>query len=463
MSAMWHHARLLRAVLLLTSVMTLTGVHVQHDRTPDGWRVARLVPLTITSIAVAGNLAYIFSVTDRAYELMFSLCLNTSNTHGCLMLAFLICYRRRIHALLGQVARLERATVSCSPNGSYHQVISRAVLLFAIPTFCFSFWVIGFFAAAELQHPFYILSWYIPSALQTPDWYGVITATQVLSGFISNFTQMAFDVLLAGLAESMTLFQERLETYCQKHLSCTDGASPHPAILSDALPEEMSKPAAEGQTEEVGESFNFKLPGLNQVGVWIVRSGGAAHAEPERTDRLPSERLEETGEQKHMPELEWRLEQLATTYGCVRQLAADAASVCSVATLSLHASLTGGLLLGSYVSILMLYRGEATSVPQLIGFVAFTLGMVLRVLVVSCAGSRLMAGGERLHQTLAALRWPPAVSAAARFQLQQLLEQTRRPPALDGWGLFTVQNSNMLGLFSFVLTYFVILVQMKVH
>ncbi|KAF0292786.1 hypothetical protein FJT64_000172 [Amphibalanus amphitrite] len=458
---MWEHARLLRAVLLTASVLTLTGVHVPHQRTPDGWRFARLVPLTLSGFAIAGNIGHIATVTDNAYKLMYALTLNASNVHGVLMLVFLLFYRRRVHALLRQVAELERATVGCQLNGNFYQIQSRAVALIAIPVVSFSCWLIGFASMSEAKYPNYIIEWFIPTAFRGPHWYGVITAVQMMSGFVSNTCQMGFDVLLAGLAEGMTTFQERFVAYCEKHLAldCNDSKEVKPAILSGAPPGKLIKSKDEDD-EEIGE--HFRQLRTNRVAVWNV-SAPISHTVPGAAGRQPLDRLGETDGSEAPPDLEWHLRQLASTYAAVRRLAADSASVCSMSILSLHATATGGLLLGTYVTMLMLFSKDVSTAPHLVGFLTFTLGMVLRVLVLSCSGSRLIESGERLHQTLAGLRWPAAASPAARFQLQLLLEQTRQPPALDGWGLFTVQKSNMLALFSFVLTYIVILIQMQVE
>ena len=101
--------------------------------------------------------------------------------------------------------------------------------------------------------------------------------------------------------------------------------------------------------------------------------------------------------------------------------------------------------------------------PALYPSVLFQASFALRLLIVSCAGSRLIQQGQQLHHQLAAVSWRRHVTARARFSLQLLLERTRQPVAFEGWGLFTVQKATMLSLFGFVLTYCVILIQMQVH
>ena len=84
----------------------------------------------------------------------------------------------------------------------------------------------------------------------------------------------------------------------------------------------------------------------------------------------------------------------------------------------------------------------------------------LRVAFVSCAGSRVLTYGEGLTEALAGGRWPRRMPLAVRQALRMLIEQTRRPLAFHGGGVFTVKKETMLSMLSFVLAYFVILVQM---
>ena len=80
--------------------------------------------------------------------------------------------------------------------------------------------------------------------------------------------------------------------------------------------------------------------------------------------------------------------------------------------------------------------------------------------IVADAGSRLIQQSEELRDVVAKKCWSARMTAAARGELQVLLEQTRTPLALDVWGLFSVQKSVLLSVLSFVLTYFVIMLQM---
>ena len=251
-SAMWPHARVLRTALLAVSVLTLSGVHLHHERIPDRWRVGRLVSLALSFICLLGNTGFIINSMGNGYELMYSLAMNLVNPQGILMLLLLTCHRRRLHKLLERVTALDQVTVRCRREGEYKQVLAQVTFLSAIPLVCFTFWTVSFFIFAEMKHPNYIITWYIPSELRNHDWYGVIIGSMVLSQLVINVGQMSLDVLLVGLAEAMAHLQDRMSTFCQMHLTHSVAAyilfdSPHChndkelPTLSDALPVDVDR------------------------------------------------------------------------------------------------------------------------------------------------------------------------------------------------------------------------------
>ncbi|KAF0301753.1 hypothetical protein FJT64_026014 [Amphibalanus amphitrite] len=164
--------------------------------------------------------------------------------------------------------------------------------------------------------------------------------------------------------------------------------------------------------------------------------------------------------QERLTSLEDGLRHLASMYRALQSLADDASSFCSVPTLSQHASVTFQLLVGLYVTINMFVSAYSRSL--VLTFVMFLVTTVLRLAAVSATGSALVASGQRLSQALVGAPWPRHTTAAARFSVQMLVEQTRKPLNFDGYGIFVIQKTTMLTMLSFVLTYFVIMLQMKV-
>ena len=468
-ASMWHHARLLRRVLLLVSVMTLSGVHVQRGQLPGSWRAARLVPTTLCSISAIAKAVHIAKVTSNGYQLMYSLTIDATYVQGFLSIIFLVWYRRRLHGVLRHVTALNEATATCRRPGDNKNVLRQSVFLFSTMTCALINWTIAFFIMAELEHPHYFSNWQPPVALQHSPWYSLVNAFQIAVGIIAIINIIAFDILMGGLIDALAVLQDRLCVFCERYLSSSneDGVCV-PRQLHESVDEvrviftNRISPETEGSSVPNQQGIHVKA-GEN-LRPWTTKQETTAgrSSDPGATLSDITQSVPKPNKGGHpLRDLEFHLQQMIDTYASVRRLGSDAASVCSLPTLSLHACVTVGLLLGSYVSILMYHTDVATR-GEMIGFAVFHAVTTLRLMIVSCAGSRLIQKGKQLHQTLAAVRWQAPVSSSARFNLQLLLEQTRQPLAFDGWGLFTVQKSNMVALFSFVLTYFVILIQMRV-
>ena len=147
---------------------------------------------------------------------------------------------------------------------------------------------------------------------------------------------------------------------------------------------------------------------------------------------------------------------LSDAYRAVRALASESADLCSLPTLTQHASVTLLLLAGLYLSI----AGSRTaSVATFSVFALFLLMNGLRLLAVSSMGSRVQTSGEALSAALVATRWRRPMTAQLQFEALMLVEHTAKPLAFDGYGIFVPQKETMLSLLSFILTYFVIMVQ----
>ncbi|KAF0291758.1 hypothetical protein FJT64_010146 [Amphibalanus amphitrite] len=354
---MWPPSRLLSRLLLVGSLLTLSGLHEPQERASAVWRAARLLPLTVLLLlGVTGNLAHALS-RDSVPALMYSLAVLSGVLHSLLMLLWLLRHRRRLHGLLRRAAALEEVTgghrrpgaltaLRCRVGGVVGLTVTVAVVSTA-----------SFFDSGSLHHPRYLLPLVVPAALQTPTGYWVITSLQVVTALVQVTMQVVADLLVICLTEMVALM----------------------------------------------------LTGLRG------------------------------------------------------QLAADVASVCSVPVLSLYASVITSLLLGGYVTLVALHSREGSARGLLVSGACLGL-YVLRVLAVSCAGSRLLAERQQLLAALAAVTWRPGEppSTEGQFLLQMLLEQARQPLGIHGGGLFVAQKSTVLSLFAFVLTYFVIMVQMKV-
>ena len=143
------------------------------------------------------------------------------------------------------------------------------------------------------------------------------------------------------------------------------------------------------------------------------------------------------------------------------QLVSDTANIFSAPLLWLHAAVAAIILLAGYVAAVQVSGLADMPVSAHAETLCMVMGHWLCCLsTVAVAGSRLIQQSEELRDVVAKECWSARMSPAVRGELQVLLEQTRTPLALHVWGLFSVQKSVLLSVLSFVLTYFVIMLQM---
>ena len=434
-----------------------------------------MLPFSLIGASIVAFIGYIISVAHSVKDLLYCLTSDATIVHSMVVLLQLLYHRRQLHELIGDVGRLEEATALCRRPDDHAFVQRQSATLAGISAFSISVWICGFFASAEIKHPNYPLKWSVPVSLQSPPWYHVALALQVLFCVIISTVQAIADVSLGCYIDSLTLFQKRLGRYFQEFVNdnagkvfCLSEAGPRPQEIGK-IGNELSSPGKWNQDEPNVHRLEEELnkPSALDSSMHIITD--LSDEDLSRSSRVQSGRVQPVPQPGVLPavrlevaaDLDSGLQMLTETYNSIQRLFQDSNTFCSLPILSLHAGATTTLLLGSYVSILMYHNSDTVS-AQVYGFAIFTLVMVIRLLILSSTGSRLIQQGQQLHDTLAAVRWPRGVTTSARFSFQMLLERTRTPIAFEGWGLVTVQKGTMLSIFSFVLTYFVIMVQMKV-
>ena len=512
-TTMWHHGRLLRRVLLLSSALTLGGLHVTGDRLPAGWRAARLVPLLLVVVAVVANIVAIL-LSDSAAYMLFSVLFAFIMWHMLLVFVHLQRHRQQVHELLRRVEAMEEATALCRKSGDHMGVKLKGAAIPVLTTVTAMVWSSSFFVNGSWWHPNYLFPMWVPAELQTPVWFWVLIAAQMVVVLESFTLQVVFDLLLVGLMDAIALFQERLTRYTRRYLA--DGRLSFVNTTAEKFRSIATRKGERFDSSETGRSEELDLTFGYKVNIISSGDTDRLHGEPDLTvfeGRWPHNHLpvsatmkmtttkddkktandtadvkawsrlaeptlgksdgtsmpssEESASSDVIPRLadpgdslETGLLNLAETHRAVQALATDAAALCSIPTLSQHASVTFQLLVGLYVTINMFFSNYDRS--QIVTFVVFLLTTVLRLAVVSSTGSFLITSGQRLSAALVAARWPRSSTASVRFTIQMLVEQTRTPLTFDGYGIFVTQKSTMLAMLSFVLTYFVIMVQMKV-
>ena len=480
-AGMWSHVRLLRRALLLVSVPTLSGLHLSQQRLPAVWRAARLLPITL-SVALSGAGAARIVSASPATLVMFYLTLGALTFHGLVVLLHLLRRRCRLHELLRRAAGLLDATEISREVDDIRVFAWQTGLLAAATGVPVLFWWVRFLWFDQLSQlqfggpPEPLLPVLAPTALSYPPWNGAVFGLQLVHLNMAAALVILFDILLAGLTDAVAVLLMRLGRFARDHLSdelsegCRNGNADEQVVWhSDVF-------HVSGRTAEKAGEATRPVPVHNR--------GESRHTLFVRSNEIDPPARDETKSPVPLPvqirspaaasvpaplqrhgDLEHRLRLLSGTFGQVRRLAGDAADLCSLPTLSLHAWATTALLAGIYISIRLSldYWDTASHIAESAGLALFLPTLALRLLVISSAGSRLTRHQQQLHAQLAAVSWPAAAaSTAARFQLQLLLELTREEITFHGWGLFSTQKGTLVSLLGFVLTYVVILVQMNV-
>ena len=448
---MWCHARLVRGALLLSSLLALSGLHQRQARLSVGWRIAALLPPTLLAANGAAGLVYI-ARADSAWQVLNSLSVGVIIFLVLLLLLHLHRRRRHLHFLLSRIDELEEVTHACRQPGDHRSVQVLSALTIILNIAGIVVWVVSFLRI-ELKHPNYLMKVWVPNSFQGPPWYWVTIATQAFCCIVTTVLMTVFNITLLALMEAVELFQTRLSRFCQEQIRSTRPLNSNSLKMVNG-------------TDTVANSFNITSrfsrlakKNINQVNVEMLSLDSDVDGIPEGLEvgnvMSPSD-----APALDPAEAERCLSLLTELYGSVRRLATDAADLCSVPTFWVHASYTGALLIGSYVTIA--HSIAVADGSHVVDFGGYTLVNVLQLYVISWAGSRVVQRGRLLHRTLAEARWPAALSPAARFSAQLLLEQTRQPASFDGCGVFVVQKANLLSLLGFVLTYFIIMLQMEV-
>ena len=462
---MWHHARLLRRAVLLVSLLTLSGLHQQQDRPAAGWRAARLLLLSLSVAHAAGSVT--FTVTsDSEFSVLYNLVMNGMILYGAFLMVYLLHHRRRLHAVLRRVAELEEVTAFCRRHGDYSFLRRQTSLVAGVHVLATSIWAVVFFMQERFEHPHYLVPAVLPPFLRGPVGYWVVVGLQMVSNHCLLSFGVLFDLLLVGLTDASTLLLTRLTRFCCLQLDSGDGFRRH---VSGSGQQDVETLGGSDVGATILTPLHVSYVKLADADPAVRHSSGSAPLSAVRISILPQSDeaavapphgpLKLSGAcVERPPELESELQQLRQLYGSVSDLTSAAAALCSLPTLGLHAYITAGLLIGLYVNV-ALFRGGA-GLARAVAYSLFLLLNVLRLALVSVAGSRLAERSQQLHAALAGLRWSGPLTSETRLTLQLLLAQTQQPLGFDGWGLFVTHKTTMQSLLSFVLTYFIIMVQM---
>lgn len=445
---MWSHARLLRTVLLVSSVLTLNGLHLSAPELPCSWQLARLLPLTALLLPLLANTAY--AVTASSPREVFSgLAAGLGLHQALLVLLVLWLQRQRLVKLLTHAAELERDSADCRRRGDHSYMQRQAAMLVMLAVCSLGLTVVKFVVSGKFYHPLYLLPMVVPEVFRTASMYPVLIGLQAVGLLVGTVTQLTFDLVFLCLMDACSLHLGRISCMVNSWLGegvdsledwavagsdgCPDGDSSH---LSFTVKLRQVAPADSDRPDPP------PLIPLNMPAAATNVPASARYTPP--VGAVPTENPAAVSARLHV---------LRQRHSRVRRQAAEAAALCCWPALGLHAAVAAHLLLGCYLAI----SSGGGGVPD----VLLMSVSVLRLMVACCAGTRLLQHGQALHDALTSQRWPP-LTAGQRLNLLMMVERARQPPTFDAWGLFNTEKTSLVSMFGFVLTYCVIMIQMVV-
>ena len=435
------HVRVLRRVLLLGSVLTLTGIHRDGASLPIGWRLSHLVSIPLNFVAFTLSLTNV-AMLQQVHEALFSLSLSNAILLALLLLIWFIWSRQKCHHLLRQVQSLESGEDDLYRPGDttplYRQMALLATAIVALMT-----GGVVMRSIAELRCHHITVPMWLPEPLRSGAGFTLVFVLQGILAGMQTVELLTFILMVAGLVDAAAL-QLRLTQRALLSVCCPDASG---ETLNPTGVRSGQVDVTPARTEVGNETATQNKTKAERVAAW---------SDVETVDDLVS--LSSPGDSDGTSAV-FELRRQSKRYRLVHQLVSDTANAFSTPLLWLHAAVAVNLLAGYIAAVQLSGQVETTSYDSEVLCLAMVHWLAY-LSIVADAGSRLIQQSEKLRDVVAKKCWSARMSAAARGELQVLLEQTRTQLALDVWGLFNVQKSVLLSVLSFVLTYFVIMLQM---
>ena len=436
------HVRVLRRVLLLGSVGTLTGVHRDGASLPIGWRLSQPVPISLTSVILVLSLMNV-AMLQHVQEALVNLAIGIGVFFGLLILLWFLWRRRNLHLLLRQVASLERSGSHLYRPGDTTPLYRQMALQLSSFTAIVAVAVVSEFFK-EFHYPYLAFPMWVPEPLRFGGGFALVFVLQTIFSQIYVAELLMFTLLVTGLVDAATL-QLRLIRRAVLSVCHPDDTAEADNTTSDRSGQ-ISFTTATAEVRHDTSTVTQNTARDERVVAW---SGGEAVSDVDLSSP-------DDGDDSAVV---LELQRQSERYRLVHQLASDTANAFSAPLLWLYAAVAISLLLAGYVAAVQPTGQDEVSTNTESLYMTMAYWFVC-LSTVTDAGSRLIQQSEELRDVVAKECWSATMSAAARGKLQVLLEQTRTPLALDVCGMFSVEKSVLLSVLSFVLTYFVIMMQM---
>ena len=341
---------------------------------------------------------------------------------------------------------------SCKSPTLHRRILSRIVLFVALAALCCGLWICFPLVVGDFTHSNYQIAMELPAAMQTQQGYWYCIAYQVGTVALSSCLVVTFDCCFFTWLNAVSF-----------HLS---------AILTKVEAID-TRPIAAPKVEDASQA---PIPGDKEL--WVldpVEEGDSAHDSisylQDHRNHMQKEKQNHReqlftgkapGKLGRAPDAAEPVEALTTIdshYSQVMDLCTAINRMCGLPVLVMHAATMTVVLFGLYASIMLASElskpGRST---QLLGFVVYISIFVLRIILVSFDGGQITEQCQELSAALASMEWLH-LPQEARLRRKILRQKTAQPLCISAAGVFNVNKINVLNIFSFVLTYLVVMIQ----
>ncbi|KAF0294903.1 hypothetical protein FJT64_007499 [Amphibalanus amphitrite] len=367
-------------------------------------------------------------------------------------LVVLLFGRSELDTLERQLEGLEKMA-TCNSPVLHRKILTRIALFVTLAAISCGLWISFPLVVGEFTHGNYHIQVELPLALQTQTGYWYSLAFQVVTVVLGTILALTFDCCfftwlntvafhlctIRNMVQALNSLQELTDTpKVNSSPLMTIAAKTTSWSLSSVLDEKEESPNQELQDLQ-HNNRREKQANLDQLFV------GNASIELEKA-------VETCDSTETLRLIDGYYSQIASLANSINRL-------CGLPVLITHAATMTVVLFGVYASILLASEpskpGRGT---QITGFAVFIFMFVLRIIFVSFDGGEITENCEELSASLAAMEWlhlPPE----AKQRRKALLQKTAQPLCISAAGVFNINKINVLNIFSFVLTYLVVMVQ----
>ena len=429
--------------------MTLTGVHVQR---PSLWLWAlRIVPVVIYVLVALGAVNLIAkgggSREDGVERLVYGFAVYGFFIQTAVIFVTLCCGRKDMDTLERQLEKMEKLASCMSPK-LHREVLSRIGVFVTLAVLSCGLWISFPLVVGDFTHGNYQIQMELPQVMQTQLGYWYCIAFQIVAVLLSSCLALAFDCCyftwLNAISFHLKAIRYRVEALdqVQVHSSTPEDEEAPRSPLPTSAPSKIAWSVDDVREEESQDRPQTSMIGGGDVEKLYLRKV-VTDLGRELDALKPVECL-------HIIDIH---------YSQVRALSEIINHLCGLPALVTHASTMTTILFGVYASMMLgsldPYPGRDT---QLTGFVVFISIFTLRIMFISFDGGKIAEQCEALAAALAGMEWlhlPPE----AKQRREAILQKTSQPIAISAAGVFNINKINVLNVFSFILTYLVVMMQ----